>query len=329
MAAELEEDPASPSDAAPPKPRRLTIQLIGEQSLEGDASELRSLSADEYAERVLGLQRLRLGHLRLGSMDGLEPCNAATHLYLQHNLLSEIESLDIFARLQFLVLSHNRLTQVTGVSHLATLLHLDLSHNQIEEVTRPSKAFPPALVQLSVAANPCASLRGHRVRLLTELPSLRRLDDLDVRPWERGQEEEADNREEEADHGTRGNAAGEADVYPDAAARSADVRASAGMARDVAAAAGEEGPIGEEGAIDGAVTSAADAALNLYERFSVRSRGVDMPDTVRSKLEMIRERSRRRRAEAMQDTSIPDAIAQIGRERARLRHPAPPAGGGV
>jgi len=63
-----------------------------------------------------GLQRLRLGHLRLGSMDGLEPCNAATHLYLQHNLLSEIESLEFFARLQFLVLSHNKLTHVTGIS---------------------------------------------------------------------------------------------------------------------------------------------------------------------------------------------------------------------
>lgn len=315
FAAEQEDDPAPPPAVAPPKPRRLNLQLIGQRSLEGDASELKSLSAEEYAERVLGLQRLRLGHLRLGSMDGLEPCNAATHLYLQHNLLSEIESLEFFARLQFLVLSHNKLTHVTGISQLAALLHLDLSHNQIGEIARPSDVFPAALVQLNVAANPCAALRGHRIGLLTALPSLRRLDDLDVRPWERGQTEDAEDS-------TSDDAAVEGGVQPDAATGPAHASTSAGLARDVAAVANMEGERG------GVASSVSDAALDLYERFAARSGTTDVQGTVRSKLDLIRERSRRRRAEAMQDTTLSDAIAQIGRERARLRHPAAPAGRG-
>eukprot|EP00320_Phaeocystis_rex_P013693 CAMPEP_0119096708 /NCGR_PEP_ID=MMETSP1178-20130426/173702_1 /TAXON_ID=33656 /ORGANISM="unid sp, Strain CCMP2000" /LENGTH=65 /DNA_ID=CAMNT_0007080609 /DNA_START=14 /DNA_END=208 /DNA_ORIENTATION=- len=65
------------------------MRLIAERCL--DKAEREQLSAEESAERVIGLTRLRLDRLRIKSMDGLELCNGATHVYLQHNLLCKIE----------------------------------------------------------------------------------------------------------------------------------------------------------------------------------------------------------------------------------------------
>ena len=81
---------AAPSTLDPAeKPRHITMALIAESS---DSS----LEPEERAQHVVGLRRLRLGHLNLGSMEGLDPCNAATHIYLQHNRVREIEGLDFF-----------------------------------------------------------------------------------------------------------------------------------------------------------------------------------------------------------------------------------------
>ena len=115
----LEEDPEAPAEPPPSKPRLLTMRLIAERCL--DKAELEQLSAEESAERVIGLTHLRLDRLRIGSMDGLELCNGATHIHLQHNLLREIESLDFFNALQFLVLAHNQLEALDGLAHLAKL----------------------------------------------------------------------------------------------------------------------------------------------------------------------------------------------------------------
>uniref|UniRef100_A0A7S3S637 Uncharacterized protein n=1 Tax=Strombidinopsis acuminata TaxID=141414 RepID=A0A7S3S637_9SPIT len=295
--AEQEVDPAPPPPPPPVKPRRLTIQLIGKSSLDGDAAELASLGVDEYAERVLALNRLRLGHLQLGSMDGLDPCNAATHLYLQHNLITEIESLEFFSQLQFLVLSHNKLTEVSGISHLSSLLHLDLSHNQIEEIRQPVATFPSSLVHLSLAANPCAGRRGYRQEMIGALTGLKKLDDLTIQAWERGAIEEEDDR----DDGDEESEIAESVPSVDSSGVRDRVEAAVNSATE-----------------HRQVTSSVDSAQELYERVAARSGVADMPNTMRSKLEEIRERSRRRRFEALQDTSIADAIALIGRERPRL-----------
>ena len=175
----------SGEDAAPStlesaeKPRRITMALIAESS---DSS----LEPEERAQHVVGLRRLRLGHLNLGSMEGLDPCNAATHIYLQHNRVREIEGLDFFHALQFLVLSHNRLEWVSGVAHLPSLLHLDLSHNSIDDVAEPNNLFPQSLIHLDLRANPCSARPSYRESLLGALTQLRRLDD---QPTESSDEE--------------------------------------------------------------------------------------------------------------------------------------------
>ena len=139
------EDAAPSTLESAEKPRRITMALIAESS---DSS----LEPEERAQHVVGLRRLRLGHLNLGSMEGLDPCNAATHIYLQHNRVREIEGLDFFDALQFLVLSHNRLEWVSGVAHLPSLLHLDLSHNSIDDVAEPNNLFPQSLIHLDLRA---------------------------------------------------------------------------------------------------------------------------------------------------------------------------------
>jgi len=297
-AADAAEDPAPPEPAAPLRPRRLTMKLIGEQSL--DDADAASLNADEYADRVLGLKRLRLGHLRLGAMDGLDPCNGATHIYLQHNLISELDGLDFFTSLQFLVLSHNNLTEVAGVSHLASLLHLDIAHNQIQAVVKPATLFPPSLLHLNLAANPCAALRGHRRDLLAALPTLKRLDDLAILPWERGEEE---------DEETGGDTAEEQPASASSAGTRGGLSATGGSSHGESDTSGP--PV--------------DAAQGLYS--FLRPGSEDASGRIRSKLAQIRERSRRRRAEVMEDTSVADAIARIASERERAARPGSRGGG--
>ena len=161
----LEEDPEAPAEPPPSKPRLLTMRLIAERCL--DKAELEQLSAEESAERVIGLTHLRLDRLRIGSMDGLELCNGATHIHLQHNLLREIESLDFFNALQFLVLAHNQLEALDGLAHLATLQYLDVSFNRIADA--PVEKLPTSLKALDLHDNPCCESPDYRARLIAGL----------------------------------------------------------------------------------------------------------------------------------------------------------------
>lgn len=192
----------------PAKPQRLTIQLIAERCL--DPKELATLSPDALAEKMLKFQRLRLDRLRLDSMDGLDVCNAATHLHLQHNLIREIDGLDFFDRLQYLVVAHNQLTKLEGVAHLTTLQYLDASHNQIAVVAWQQE-LPAKLMTLELQGNPCADALGYRAEVLAALPTLTVLDEdratlKELRAAGRAglpepEEDEEDGEEEEVEEG--------------------------------------------------------------------------------------------------------------------------------
>ncbi|KAL1529651.1 hypothetical protein AB1Y20_000592 [Prymnesium parvum] len=169
-----EEEASSNAEKAPLKPARLTLQMIAERCI--DPKELPTLSADALADRMLTIQRLRLDRLRLGSMEGLDVCNAATHLHLQHNLITTIEGLDFFDRLQYLVVAHNHLAQLEGLKHLATLQYLDASHNKIVAVAW-KRDLPPSLMAVELQGNPCANQSGYRKSALASLPSLMVLDE--------------------------------------------------------------------------------------------------------------------------------------------------------
>ncbi|KOO31015.1 leucine-rich repeat-containing protein 46 [Chrysochromulina tobinii] len=159
---------------APEKPQRLTTALIASRNI--DPVELRKLSSDDVAQRVLGLTRLRLDRLRLSSMDGIDVCNGATHVHLQHNRLRTIEDLSFFDKLQYLVISHNHLDEISGIAHLKALQYIDASYNAVAAVD--ASALPTHLMALELTGNPCATRDGYRAGLVGALPSLVFLDEL-------------------------------------------------------------------------------------------------------------------------------------------------------
>jgi hypothetical protein len=143
------------AEPEPIKPQRLTPTLIASRCLSPDEASA-SRGADALAEQLMGLTRLRLDRLRLDSMDGLDICSgSATHLQLQHNLLTCIDGLEFFDQLQYLVVAHNQLTDLSGVSHLRKLLSLDASCNRIARVDAKA-CLPPQLLSLELSGNPCA-----------------------------------------------------------------------------------------------------------------------------------------------------------------------------
>ena len=77
---------------------------------------------EAMADSLLSLTRLRLDRLELGSMDGLDVCNGAQHVYLQHNRISRIEGLEFFSDLRFLVLGANEIEAIEGLAHLRARL---------------------------------------------------------------------------------------------------------------------------------------------------------------------------------------------------------------
>ena len=194
----LEAEVAALEAVKPPeKPQRLTSALIAQRCVE--ATELARLSQDDIAQRVLGLTRLRLDRLRLDSMDGLDVCNGATHVMLQHNMLRQIEDLTFFNKLQYLVVSHNQLETLSGLTHLKSLQYLDATYNRIEMAD--PKALPTELMALELTGNPCADRRDYRTTLLEALPELLWLDDVRVSAKERGLEEDEEGEEGEEGEG--------------------------------------------------------------------------------------------------------------------------------
>ena len=163
--------------AAPPprrKPRVLSMKLIADRCLPPEERG----GGEAMADSLLSLTRLRLDRLELGSMDGLDVCNGAQHVYLQHNRISRIEGLEFFSDLRFLVLGANEIEAIEGLAHLRALEYLDLSQNRIADAA--AHELPAELRALDLYGNPCAREPGYRRALVGALPALFRLDDVAV-----------------------------------------------------------------------------------------------------------------------------------------------------
>lgn len=145
-----DEESPTVKDAAPRKPTRVTPFLIAETAGIARASDGTLLPADKLAAEVVQLKRLRLDRQNIRDLDGLDCCEGATHLYLQHNIVEHIDDSLLFLRsLEFLSLDHNRITVVSNLSALRALRYLGLAHNLIEEVdtgarVRMRARCPPA-----------------------------------------------------------------------------------------------------------------------------------------------------------------------------------------
>ncbi|KAJ1636511.1 hypothetical protein T492DRAFT_861460 [Pavlovales sp. CCMP2436] len=93
-----------PVPAPPSKPTRITPCMIAESAGIVSADGAR-LPADDVATQVVKLTRLRLDRRNIADMDGLECCEGATHVFLQHNRIDKIDGVMFLKALQFLSLA--------------------------------------------------------------------------------------------------------------------------------------------------------------------------------------------------------------------------------
>ena len=270
LAAEAEAEAAAP----PPrrKPRVLSMKLIADRCLPPEERG----GGEAMADSLLSLTRLRLDRLELGSMDGLDVCNGAQHVYLQHNRISRIEGLEFFSDLRFLVLGANEIEAIEGLAHLRALEYLDLSQNRIADAA--AHELPIELRALDLYGNPCAREPGYRRALVGALPALFRLDDVAVSARERGH---ALLEEEEAAEA----------VLEEAREALAPPRPPPPRAAAAAAAAAEA-------QLDAAVLA---DATRLYEH-AMSLHGVEAEAAaVKTKARQIRERVQKRREQAVEE----------------------------
>mmetsp|Transcript_17093 Transcript_17093/g.44188 ORF Transcript_17093/g.44188 Transcript_17093/m.44188 type:complete len:283 (-) Transcript_17093:84-932(-) len=165
--------------SAPRKPTRVTPFLIAESAGIARSEDGTLLPADKLAEEVVQLKRLRLDRQNIQELDGLDCCERATHLYLQHNIIEAIDDSFLFMRgLRFLSLDHNRITHVANLRALKELQYLGLAHNLIEEVD--TGEIPQSVQFLDLYGNPCSLSPAFRLTIIENLPALLELDQVPV-----------------------------------------------------------------------------------------------------------------------------------------------------
>lgn len=142
------------AEMRPRKPVRITPFLIAESA--GIVSVGEKPSPDEIAQRVVKLTRVRLNRQNIADMDGLECCDAATHIYLQHNAITRIDALQFFKSLSFLSLDYNLIEQIECVRHLPALNYLGIAHNRIARVDLGAQRARPASSQNIASRHICS-----------------------------------------------------------------------------------------------------------------------------------------------------------------------------
>lgn len=122
------------------------------------------------------MKRIHLDRLHLNSLNGTDLFPAATHLYLQHNLLSILPWRISLERLVFLSLKCNRFKTI-DLTELQNLKLLDLGDNMISDV---KNCKFPCLEYLIIDGNPCSLLPGCRIDCLANCKTLKEIDEVAV-----------------------------------------------------------------------------------------------------------------------------------------------------
>ncbi|KPI89649.1 hypothetical protein ABL78_1230 [Leptomonas seymouri] len=144
------------STAALTRPTSASTAITGVHTLHGnrcgvtdvlDKSDLVGGIAG-MADAALQTRLIELPGRGLSSISSIHCFLNATHLYLQHNVISSLDGLEMLSRLQVLVVHHNMLTSVEPLRRLERLFYLDVSDNKMEAL--------PTLLEHEL---PCESLQ--------------------------------------------------------------------------------------------------------------------------------------------------------------------------
>uniref|UniRef100_A0A8C6QC73 Leucine rich repeat containing 9 n=1 Tax=Nannospalax galili TaxID=1026970 RepID=A0A8C6QC73_NANGA len=160
-------------------------------------------------ETCLQLKELWIAECYIEKIEGLQECRSLEKLYLYYNKISKIENLEKLIRLEVVWLNHNIIKHIEGLQTLKNLSDLNLAGNLISNIGRcldPNECLEklnlsdnqitsfkdltnltrlPQLKDLCLndpqyKTNPVCQLCNYSTHVLYHLPSLRRLDTLDV-----------------------------------------------------------------------------------------------------------------------------------------------------
>ncbi|XP_024533033.1 protein tilB homolog isoform X2 [Selaginella moellendorffii] len=109
-------------------------------------------------------------------------------LYLPNNLISRLSNLHRLKQLQYLNVAVNNILKVEGLEQCEFLEKLDMTLNFVGKKELPSVAALRANIHLRdlfLTGNPCQEVPGYRSYVIATLPSLKRLDGIEVRPSEK------------------------------------------------------------------------------------------------------------------------------------------------
>ena len=162
---------------------------------EAEAADAPPSTADDIAEQVLALTRVRLDNCSITHIDNLECLGRVTHLSLDDNSITELENLDCLPHLRTLSVARNRIRVLGGLSTLHSLLLLDVSHNMIAAID--ASAIPRSVTLLSLFGNPIASMADYRQHVEGMLPQLKQ---LDGRPVGDDESDDSDGAQASTEH---------------------------------------------------------------------------------------------------------------------------------
>jgi hypothetical protein len=160
------------------------LELTGEDRLE----DIRELVLREHGLRdrslapLLGplaqLEVLSLSNNCLRALSGWPPLSNLTTLNVNFNRLASLDPLTGCACLERLYAASNRVASVAALARLERLQTVSLFRNRLGSLDAciDVLAALPALDELDLGANPCATGPSYRHALVSSLPSVRTLD---------------------------------------------------------------------------------------------------------------------------------------------------------
>ncbi|GJQ79695.1 hypothetical protein Trydic_g5842 [Trypoxylus dichotomus] len=153
---------------------RITEQLIRKKS--------------EHNDGIIGtLEELSLHQENVEKIEYLgDWCKNLEILYLQSNLIAKIENLHKLKKLLYLNLAINNIETIENLERCESLEKLDLTLNFIGDIQSIRCLTANAnLKHLYLTGNPCTDFREYRNYVITHLPQLDTLDNVEVKRSER------------------------------------------------------------------------------------------------------------------------------------------------
>ena len=136
---------------------------------------------------IYSLEEISLHQSDIEKIENIDKwCRDLKILYLQSNLIDKIENVGKLKQLEYLNLALNNVLRVENLERCENLKKLDLTVNFIAELTSiESLCGNVFLEEMYMTGNPCAKFEDYRDYLIATLPSVQRLDGIEVTTTER------------------------------------------------------------------------------------------------------------------------------------------------